>query len=365
MNISRFKKVILSIVLFVVPTFHLFASSADRSQLKQDFKQTYSAYQKALAGDDLKLIEANAKKSYELGCQLFDKASDNCITLTTNYAMVAASMKLMEGLYLEALDTMVKEYGEYSVPVASFAISILNSPRVDGKVYSLFLFAYKQVNKVAKAIVESDPISAGTLYVLTAEAIVDKVYNDIVMAKGYNLLVNRIESSEPILIRSQALAAKYYLRKGERDKSLELSEELIQILDKVGSQSYKDIEIETRRFLYTEYEWDGKRKKADKHLAVVTKLKPWSEEAEAVFRVQPLYPANAARDKLEGWVELSFNVNERGRTENIEVIESSHIIFNREAKKALKRWRYFPKVIDGAAVKTDTYTLRLDFSLKK
>jgi len=46
----------------------------------------------------------------------------------------------------------------------------------------------------------------------------------------------------------------------------------------------------------------------------------------------------------------SFDVNESGKPVNIEVIKSEPSnVFDEQAKSALSRWEYHPKVVDGIA----------------
>lgn len=87
-------------------------------------------------------------------------------------------------------------------------------------------------------------------------------------------------------------------------------------------------------------------------------------DATPIFRQEPKFPTKAARDGIEGWVQLKFDINELGNVENVSVINAQpKRIFDREAKKALKKWRYNPKVVDGKAIKQIGLTVQLDFKL--
>ncbi|WKE64448.1 TonB family protein [Gallaecimonas kandeliae] len=88
-------------------------------------------------------------------------------------------------------------------------------------------------------------------------------------------------------------------------------------------------------------------------------------EATPIFRMDPKYPVEAARDGREGWVKLSFTINEVGGVEDIEVIDAEpKRIFDREAKRALAKWKYKPKIVDGKPVKQPGLTVQLDFKLE-
>lgn len=87
-------------------------------------------------------------------------------------------------------------------------------------------------------------------------------------------------------------------------------------------------------------------------------------DATPIFRQEPKFPTKAARDGIEGWVQLKFDINELGNVENVSVINAQpKRIFDREAKKALRKWRYNPKVVDGKAIKQIGLTVQLDFKL--
>ncbi|EWH09674.1 TonB family protein [Catenovulum agarivorans DS-2] len=89
-------------------------------------------------------------------------------------------------------------------------------------------------------------------------------------------------------------------------------------------------------------------------------------DATPIVRIEPRYPAQAARDGIEGWVELSFTIDEVGGVIDVDVINSEpRRIFDREAKKALAKWKYKPKIVDGKPVKQPGLTVRLDFTLAK
>jgi protein TonB len=87
-------------------------------------------------------------------------------------------------------------------------------------------------------------------------------------------------------------------------------------------------------------------------------------EATPIVRIEPKYPIQAARDGKEGWVKLSFTINEIGGVEDVEVIDAEpKRIFDKEARRALKKWKYKPKVVDGKPIKQPGLTVQLDFKM--
>ena len=87
-------------------------------------------------------------------------------------------------------------------------------------------------------------------------------------------------------------------------------------------------------------------------------------EATPIVRIEPKYPIQAARDGKEGWVKLSFTINEIGGVEDVTVMEAQpKRIFDKEAKRALRKWKYKPKVVDGKPQRQVGLTVQLDFKM--
>ncbi|WP_111979945.1 energy transducer TonB [Algibacillus agarilyticus] len=88
-------------------------------------------------------------------------------------------------------------------------------------------------------------------------------------------------------------------------------------------------------------------------------------DAAPIVRIEPRYPMQAAREGKEGWVKLSFSIDELGNVIDVSVIEAQpKRIFDREAKKALGKWKYKPKIVDGKPIKQTGLTVQLDFTMQ-
>ncbi len=93
-------------------------------------------------------------------------------------------------------------------------------------------------------------------------------------------------------------------------------------------------------------------------------LTPPNGDATPIVRINPKYPTAAAREGIEGWVQLSFNVSPTGEVIDAQVINAEpKRIFDREALRAIKRWKYRPKVINGVAQMQTGQSVQLDFKL--
>ena len=89
-------------------------------------------------------------------------------------------------------------------------------------------------------------------------------------------------------------------------------------------------------------------------------------DATPIVRINPKYPTTAARDGIEGWVQLSFSISPTGEVIDPVVINAEpKRTFDREAIRAIKRWKYRPKVIEGVAQLQTGQTVQLDFKLQQ
>ena len=81
--------------------------------------------------------------------------------------------------------------------------------------------------------------------------------------------------------------------------------------------------------------------------------------------IRPMYPRDAAMKGQEGWVKVEFTITSIGTVKNPRVIDSKPPrVFNREAIRAILKWKFKPRVVDGVAVERMA-TQIIDFSLDK
>jgi protein TonB len=74
---------------------------------------------------------------------------------------------------------------------------------------------------------------------------------------------------------------------------------------------------------------------------------PFSE-LTPVSRVPPQYPLRAHMQEIEGWVELSISIDERGAVEDVTVLDADpEGVFESAAVTAVRSWRFRPRIEDG------------------
>lgn len=81
--------------------------------------------------------------------------------------------------------------------------------------------------------------------------------------------------------------------------------------------------------------------------------------------IRPMYPRDAAMQGIEGWVKVEFIITPVGTVKDPRVIDSNPPrIFNREALRAILKWKFKPRVIDGVPVERPA-TQIIDFNLEQ
>lgn len=82
-----------------------------------------------------------------------------------------------------------------------------------------------------------------------------------------------------------------------------------------------------------------------------------------VVVIRPMYPREAAIAGIQGWVKVEFTITEVGTVKEPRVIDARPPrVFNREAIRAILKWKFKPRVVEGIAVERRA-TQVIDFTL--
>jgi protein TonB len=82
-----------------------------------------------------------------------------------------------------------------------------------------------------------------------------------------------------------------------------------------------------------------------------------------VVVIRPVYPRDAAISGIEGWVKIEFTITEAGTVKNPQVVDANPArVFNRAAIRAILKWKFKPRVVDGVAVDRRASQI-IDFTL--
>ena len=91
-----------------------------------------------------------------------------------------------------------------------------------------------------------------------------------------------------------------------------------------------------------------------------------NRELSPIFRMEPIYPRQAALKGIEGFVIVQFDVTKTGETDNISILQASPPqIFNSNAIKAIRKWKFKAQLQDAKPVRIKAQSVRLEFTLEK
>jgi len=83
-----------------------------------------------------------------------------------------------------------------------------------------------------------------------------------------------------------------------------------------------------------------------------------------IVRVAPVYPARALSRGLEGYVDLSFTVTMAGTVRDPVILFSTSSLFERAATRAVLKFKYKPRVVDGVPVDVPNVKTRISFQIE-
>ena len=83
-----------------------------------------------------------------------------------------------------------------------------------------------------------------------------------------------------------------------------------------------------------------------------------------IVRVAPVYPARALSRGLEGYVDLAFTVTTTGTVRDPVVLQSTSSLFERAAIRAVLKFKYKPRVVDGVPVDVPDVKTRITFKIE-
>ncbi|MGF1733582.1 energy transducer TonB [Photobacterium kasasachensis] len=85
----------------------------------------------------------------------------------------------------------------------------------------------------------------------------------------------------------------------------------------------------------------------------------------AYKRVEPPYPKGALKNGFEGYVGLSFDIDETGKAINIKIIDSKpSYMFESVSLRALMEWDFSRLVVDGIPQEQRGKTIMFNFELE-
>lgn len=83
-----------------------------------------------------------------------------------------------------------------------------------------------------------------------------------------------------------------------------------------------------------------------------------------IVRVAPVYPSRALSRGIEGYVDMAFTVTTAGTVKDPVVVFSTSSLFDRAATRAVLKFKYKPRVVDGVPVEVPNVKTRITFKIE-
>ncbi len=88
---------------------------------------------------------------------------------------------------------------------------------------------------------------------------------------------------------------------------------------------------------------------------------------KAISLEQPQFPTAARMSGIEGWVTVSYTIDDKGRVSDVHIVDAKpRRVFDSAVRKAVHNWRFEPTVVDGQPVArrmTQTIQFALDYKM--
>ena len=85
-----------------------------------------------------------------------------------------------------------------------------------------------------------------------------------------------------------------------------------------------------------------------------------------LVRIEPRYPSRALTRGIEGWVVVGFSINEKGQVINATTLRSEPPrMFDSAAVRAVTKWKYKPRLVEGIPVMKDGMEVTLTFNIEE
>ncbi|TVP11467.1 TonB family protein [Shewanella sp. KCT] len=328
------------------------------------FSESYAAYQQALAGQDKAQVALTAAKAYELGQGYFESDSIDLVNLELNLATALqdnGESQAAHEHFNNVIQVYRKHFGRDAIELVDPLIGAAQTMAASREKVDLFKQAIAIAEDADKPLLLAE-VKMLTFHGLASTRFYTREIRDEAL-EAYEIY--RQEMPADALAR---LKATYYvgmIKAAEKkyDKAVPLLEEVIKqfsVLD--FSHPYK---LAAHARLVEIYEAEGESDKSTQHCVAIGSMKPWSEKQEQapLYREAPKYPISYARDRREGWTQMSFTVDEQGFVRDPVVLASEGgQQFTRESLKAIKRWRYAPKFVDGKPVPAEV-SVQLEYKV--
>lgn len=343
-----------------------------QNDAQQRFQEAYQAFQQAQENSETPRLELQklAFASYMRGREYFGADHINTANLAMNYLfLLGANQRVGEQSHaLAAL--VVRAYQREYEPTAielldPLLLALETMPEYNEEQLANYEMAFANVFSALK---EKNPAVVLDVKTAMAEellrlgqsrpALWNSLYNDSVKLHG----------DEHLLTAKTAFYAA--MEDVGQDKMMSAIDKLEQVaaIPANDRAAVLQLQLAANYRLVTFYAKEEMTEGADKALARIGQMNNelnGTVVEQAVYRVNPQYPAEMARQSKEGYVLLNYEIATSGRVENITIVEATNGEFGEKAVEALSQWLFVPAYENGQPVRLTDQRVQLDFALAK
>lgn len=328
------------------------------------FSEAYSAYQAAIEQQDSAAAVKYAEQAYLLGKSYFEANSIDVAHLELNWATALQDNEqnaLAYDHFNSVIATYRQRFGKDAIELIDPLIGAADTVELSKETKLLFGQAIDIAEDANK------PLLLAEVQMLAFNKLASTAYytRDV---RDYAIDALEIYQTELPADAMARLKATFYVGmvKAAESKTSLAIEYLEEVVKQFAVLNYSHpYKLAAHARLIELYEKKGDSDSSTQHCIAIGSMKPWSETQNQtpLFRLAPRYPISYARDGKEGWTQMSFTVDEQGFVKDPVVIASEGgKLFTKESLKAIKRWRYAPKFVDGQPVAAEA-TVQLEYSL--
>ncbi len=357
---------ILSIVVWTVgPVSANTDTKVDtRSEKIRAFKAAQVCYSDSTSSEDIQNKVQCAKKSLDLGYELFGPKHKNTAALSYNYALALGQSGALK-LSSDELHKTVELYKDiYGAKSEELAWVLMDLAEVESQLNpnQANQLQHKAI-KIFGSLKELDNLAyANVLIKASSLRYIDR--NDLKKAIKYAELAAEIYVSALGENSSSACLAFFNIGK------LRLSDKKYKKAIEAFERSLADPSLANyaHAFLVEAYMKINEPSLAQKHLdalAVVGDIQ--QQDLLPVYSSIPKYPRTAQQKGIEGYAIIEVIVTKRGGVRDPVVIEEwpEGLGFGKSGLMAAKKLKYAPMIIDGKAVEVPGVLYKYNFKMAK
>ena len=340
-------------------------SKADtRAEKIQAFKAAQACYSDSISSGDIQNKVQCAKKSLDLGYELFGPEHKNTAALSYNYALAlgqSGALKPSSDELHKAVELYADIYGPKSEELAWVLMDLaeVESQLNPNQAYQF----YHKAIKIFGSLKELDNLAyANVLIKASSLRYIDR--NDLKKAIKYAELAAEIYVSALGENSSSACLAFFNIGK------LRLSDKKYKKAIEAFERSLADPSLANyaHAFLVEAYTKINKPSLVQKHLnalAVVGDIQ--QQDLLPVYSSIPKYPRTAQQKGIEGYAIIEVIVTKQGGVRAPVLVEEwpEGLGFGKSGLMAAKKLKYAPMIIDGKAVEVPGVLYKYNFKMAK